>query len=78
MDPFDDLRSIVAERFDLLPETVSVETTFQEDLGADSLDVLDLLMRVEEHFGVSIADEEATGLKTMGDAVALLHAKLAT
>ena len=77
MDAFDDLKCIVAERFEISVETLHAETDLVEDLGADSLDIVDLLMAVEERLGVSIDDDEAVGLKTLGDAAALLRAKLA-
>src|SRR5207249_2597678 len=54
MDAFDDLKCIVAERFEISVETLHAETDLVEDLGADSLDIVDLLMAVEERLGVSI------------------------
>jgi len=50
------------------------EARFREDLGADSLDLVELIMAFEEEFGGQISDEEAQGIKTVGEAVAYLEA----
>lgn len=67
---------IVAEKLNIEEKTVSAASRFQEDLGADSLDIVELLMEIEEEFGTSISDEESERLKTVGDAVKFIGSKL--
>jgi acyl carrier protein len=67
---------IVAEKLNIEEKNCSAASRFQEDLGADSLDIVELLMEIEEEFGVSISDEESEKLKTVGDAVKFIGSKL--
>lgn len=67
---------IVAEKLNIEEKNVSAGSRFQEDLGADSLDIVELLMEIEEEFGTSISDEESERLKTVGDAVKFIGSKL--
>jgi acyl carrier protein len=67
---------IVAEKLNIEENNVSAASRFQEDLGADSLDIVELLMEIEEEFGTSISDEESERLKTVGDAVKFIGSKL--
>jgi acyl carrier protein len=67
---------IVAEKLNIEEKNVSAASRFQEDLGADSLDIVELLMEIEEEFGVSISDEESEKLKTVGDASKFIASKL--
>lgn len=67
---------IVAEKLNIEEKNVSAASRFQEDLGADSLDIVELLMEIEEEFGVSISDEESEQLKTVGDASKFISSKL--
>ena len=67
---------IVAEKLNIEEKNTSAASRFQEDLGADSLDIVELLMEIEEEFGVSISDEESEKLKTVGDAVKFIGSKL--
>ena len=74
---FQTMRELVAEQFAMEPAEVSMETAFEEDLGADSVDLVELVMAMEEEFEVGeIEEEELNGLKTVGDAVNYLSAKL--
>ena len=67
---FEKVCSILAEQFGVDADTLTRETAFVEDLGADSLDVVELMMSIEEAFDVGEIDEsEAAGLKTIGDLV---------
>lgn len=66
----------VASRLEADPTVISADTNIIEDLGADSLDVVELVMAAEEYFGIKIEDEDITGLKTIGDAVSYLENKL--
>ncbi len=61
------VRDIVVEQLGVKPEQVTPEAKFIEDLGADSLDVVELVMALEEEFGNEIPDEEAEKLTTVGD-----------
>lgn len=65
---FDKLKELVVDQLGVDDE-VTTEATIQEDLGADSLDLVDLVMAVEEEFDVKIADEDLEGIKTVGDIV---------
>ena len=71
------LVKIVAEKLNIEEKNVTAASRFQEDLGADSLDIVELLMEIEEACGVSISDEESERLKTVGDAVKFISAKTA-
>lgn len=66
---FDKLKELVVDQLGVEDDEVTMEASIQDDLGADSLDVVDLVMSVEEEFGVKIADEDLEGIKTIGDIV---------
>lgn len=57
---------ILSEQFDVAADEIHVDTALQDDLGADSLDVVDLLMSIEDEFSVEIPDEEVENIKTVG------------
>lgn len=63
------ISAMVIERFGVDAEKVSRDLTFQEDLGADSLDVVELIMELEDVFSIQISDEDAEKIITVGDAV---------
>lgn len=65
----EEVTRLICEHFGVNPAQVTRETRFQEDLGADSLDIVELIMRLEEMIDVTIPDDEAPKLKTVGDAV---------
>ena len=74
---FKKMQELVAEQFAADVEEVTMETSFEEDLGADSVDLVELVMAMEEEFEVGeIQEEDLGGLKTVGDAVNYLAAKL--
>lgn len=60
---------IIVEQLKVSPEEVSLEASFIEDLGADSLDLVELIMAMEEEFGLEISDEDAEKIQTVQDAV---------
>jgi len=64
---FEQIVEIISKQLKAEPENITPDTNIMEDLGADSLDVVELLMAIEETFGVSVPDEDVTGLKTIGD-----------
>jgi acyl carrier protein len=66
---FDDVKEVVVEQLNVNPDEVKMESKFVEDLGADSLDVVELVMALEEKFGIEIPDDEAEKIQTVGDAV---------
>ncbi len=68
-DVFDKVKEIIVDKLGVDETAVKQEASFIEDLGADSLDIVDLIMALEEEFGIDIPDEEAQTLKTVGDAV---------
>ena len=70
---FERLCNILAEQFGVEPETIKPETTFVEDLGADSLDLVELMMSIEEEFDVGeISEQDAAKIKTVGDVVEII------
>ncbi len=62
---FEKVRSALASQFELDPETISMDTNLIDDLGADSLDVVELIMSLEDEFGIAISDEDAAQLYTV-------------
>ena len=74
---FQTMRDLVSEQFALEPSEVTMETSFEEDLGADSVDLVELVMAMEEEFEIGETQEEdLSGLKTVGDAVNYIAGKL--
>lgn len=69
MDVFDRIRDIVVEELGVEPEEVTPEASFLDDLGADSLDIVELIMAFEEEFDLEIPDEEAENISTVQDVV---------
>ena len=66
---FEKLKKIIAEVLNVDEEVITMETTFVDDLGADSLDVFQIIMGLEEEFDIEIPNEEAEKIVTVGDAV---------
>ena len=66
---FEKLRQIIAEVLNVDPEEITMETTFVDDLGADSLDIFQIIMGIEEEFDIEIDNEEAEKITTVQDAV---------
>ena len=74
---FQTMKGLVAEQFAVEPAEVTMNTSFEEDLGADSVDLVELVMAMEEEFEVGEVEEEDLGsLKTVGDAVNYIAGKL--
>ena len=66
---FEKVRDIVVEQLGVEPDEVSIESTFIDDLGADSLDIVELIMAFEEEFNIEIPEEAAEKIKTVQDVV---------
>ena len=66
---FEKIRTIISDVLNVSEDEVSLETTFVQDLGADSLDVLQIIMEMETVFGLKIEDEDLSKIVTVGDAV---------
>ena len=73
---FDKIEDIIVEQLDVEEDAVTMEASITEDLGADSLDVVDLVMSIEESFDVEIPDEEVENIKTVGDIVKYIENKV--
>ena len=73
---FDKIKEIIVEQLDVEEDAVTMEASITDDLGADSLDVVDLVMSIEESFDVEIPDEEVENIKTVGDIVKYIENKV--
>lgn len=73
---FERVREIIAEQLMMKPEEIEPGSDFVEDLGADSLDVVELVMAFEEKFGIQIPDEEAEKINTVQEAVDYIRKKI--
>ena len=62
---FETVRDALAKQFEIEPETITIDTNLVDDLGADSLDVVELIMSLEDIFGIAISDEDASQLFTV-------------
>jgi acyl carrier protein len=76
-DTFEQVKDVIVDLLGVDPSEVKPEARFREDLGADSLDLVELIMEVEERFQTTISDEDAQQLATVGDAVAYVDKLLA-
>jgi len=76
LEIFDKVRDILVEQLGVKPEDVTLEASFQDDLGADSLDVVELIMALEEEFDIKISDDDAEKISTVGDAVEYIKAQM--
>lgn len=73
MSTFEKVRDILAEQFEIDPSEITLDTNIIDDIGADSLDIVELIMAVEDNYGISINDEDAAGLTTVGKIVDYLE-----
>lgn len=73
MSILEQVKEVVVEQLDVNAEEVKQESKFVEDLGADSLDVVELVMALEEKFEIEIPDDEAEKISTVGDAVSYIE-----
>lgn len=70
---FEKIRKILADQFDVEEDTITNDTNIQEDLGADSLDVVDLIMTLEDEFEFEVPDHEVENIKTVGALVSFVE-----
>jgi len=75
MATVDKVRSIIVEQLGVKAEDITPESSFINDLGADSLDTVELVMALEEEFGIEIPDEDAEKITTVGDAIKYIEEK---
>lgn len=73
MSVFEDVKSVIVEQLSVNADEVKLESKFVDDLGADSLDVVELVMGIEEKFSIEIPDEEAEKISTVGDVVSYIE-----
>lgn len=66
---FETIKTMLSEQLEVKPDTITMDTNIADDLGADSLDVVELLMSIEDEFGVEIPDEKIESLKTVSSVV---------
>ncbi|MBU4312784.1 MAG: acyl carrier protein [Candidatus Omnitrophica bacterium] len=75
MDVFEEIKDVVCEQLGVKAEEVKPEASFIDDLGADSLDTVELVMALEEKFGIEISDEDAEKMQTIGDVIKYIERK---
>ncbi len=75
-ESFEKIKKILVEQLNFDPTKISMDARFREDLGADSLDLVELIMAFEDEFGSEIPDEEARKITTVGEAIAYLQNKI--
>ena len=73
---FEKLKKVIAELLSVDPDEITMDTTFTDDLGADSLDVFQIIMGLEEEFDIEIAPEKAENIKTVEEALELIKGEL--
>lgn len=70
---FEKVRAIIANELNIDESKITMDSSLNEDLGADSLDAVELIMALEDEFGVQVSDEDAQGIHTVGDIVKLVE-----
>ena len=73
MTTFDKIKDMIVDQLDVEADEVTMDANIQEDLGADSLDIVDLVMSLEEEFDVEVPDEEVENIKTVSDIVKFIE-----
>ena len=78
MGLFEKIQKVISERLGVKPEEIKLESSFVDDLGADSLDTVELVMALEEEFEIEIPDEEAEKMNRVADVVSYIESKIQT
>ncbi len=73
---FEKVRDILVEQLDLDPDSIQMDSRLLDDLGADSLDVVDLVMAIEDEFSIEVSDEALENMTTIADAVNYIEANI--
>ncbi|MCL1904147.1 MAG: acyl carrier protein [Oscillospiraceae bacterium] len=73
---FEKIKAIIVEQLDVSEEKVTLASNIQDDLGADSLDIVDLVMSLEDEFGIEIPDDKVESVKTVEDIVKFVESKV--
>ena len=73
---FEKMKKLIAEKLEIEEDKITLEASFRQDLGADSLDTYELVYAIEEEMGISIPDEKANEFETVGDAVEYIKTQL--
>ena len=73
---FERLQKILAEQFEIDEDDITLNSDIVDDLGADSLDLVDLVMSIEDEFEISVPEDDAKGMKTVGDIVKYIEAHI--
>ena len=73
---FGKLKKLIAEKLEVEEDKITLEASFRQDLGADSLDTYELVYAIEEEMGISIPDEKANEFETVGDAVKYIESQV--
>lgn len=76
MSLFEEVKEVISEQLGLRPEEIKLESSFINDLGADSLDTVELVMVLEEKFNIEIPDEDAEKIRTISEAVKYIEEKI--
>ena len=71
---FEKIKAILCQQLDVEEDTVTMESSIAEDLGADSLDIVDLIMSIEDEFDMEVPDDKVENIKTVGDIVKYIEA----
>jgi len=73
---FEKIKVILSEQFDVSDDTITMNTNISEDLGADSLDVVDIIMSVEDEFEIEVPEAEVENIRTVGQLVSYVEASI--
>ena len=72
---FEKIKTILADQLDADPDSITMETDISSDLGADSLDVVELIMSIEDEFEIEVPHEQIEGIRTVGDIVNYIQSR---
>ena len=70
------IKEIISDQLDIEIDEITEDKSFKDDFGADSLDLVELIMAIEDEFGIEISDEDFDGVKTVGDALDFLEKRV--